>query len=125
MHWIGQRMTTAVWDAAQESYPRPAAGRYRRLNIVLVGNRGLAERGRLRLDQRLDRLRRAVLELGIVEHAASAAIAMEALALAGLPRDPIDRFIVATARTTGAVLVTSNAKILAWPGKLERIDAQS
>jgi len=61
----------------------------------------------------------------MVEQPVSAMIAMDALDLAGLPRDPMDRFIVATARVIGAVLVTSDERILEWPGDLERLDAQS
>jgi PIN domain nuclease of toxin-antitoxin system len=85
----------------------------------------LVQRGRIRLSQNLASQRQSLLEGGMVEQPVSATIAMDALDLAGLPRDPMDRFIVATARIIGAVLVTSDERILEWPGELERLDAQS
>ena len=47
-----------------------------------------------------------------------------ALDLAGLPDDPADRFIVASALVHGAALMTADEKILDWRHALERHDAR-
>lgn len=57
----------------------------------------------------------------------SPAIAIESTRLPGEPhRDPADRMLVATARLTGAALVTCDAQILAYakPGHVKVIDAR-
>ena len=43
---------------------------------------------------------------------------------AGIPQDPADRIIAATALTQGATLITADAAILEWPGQLTRHDAK-
>lgn len=59
--------------------------------------------------------RAAVSKGGLIEHEVTAAIGLEA---AYLPepfhRDPVDRWIVATARVAGLTLVTSDRAILAY-----------
>lgn len=44
--------------------------------------------------------------------------------LDGLPKDPADRPIVATALRMGAGLLTADGSILVWPGPLARHDAR-
>jgi PIN domain nuclease of toxin-antitoxin system len=44
--------------------------------------------------------------------------------LGGLPEDPADRFIVASALSHGAALVTADEALLRWPHALERVDAR-
>jgi PIN domain nuclease of toxin-antitoxin system len=51
-------------------------------------------------------------------------IAVAAVELPELQKGPADRLIVATALDGGARLVTSDARILAWPGSLACIDAR-
>jgi PIN domain nuclease of toxin-antitoxin system len=83
------------------------------------------ERRRLRFNRTVTQIWHDLLRFGLVEHPVTAEAVIDALALSNLSNDPMDRLIVATARTSGAVLVTSDAAILDWPGRLERIDARS
>jgi PIN domain nuclease of toxin-antitoxin system len=66
----------------------------------------------------------SLLAAGLSEIPLDGEIAIAAVALADFHKDPADRLIVATALDEGARLVTSDAKILAWPGPLARIDAR-
>jgi PIN domain nuclease of toxin-antitoxin system len=68
----------------------------------------LAARGRIALDRPAARWVRAALDADprVDEAPLTAAIAVRAAALDGLPGDPADRFIYATARDRGASLVT-------------------
>lgn len=43
-------------------------------------------------------------------------IAAKSVALAGLPRDPADRLIVATTLRHGLTLLTSDERIITWGG---------
>ena len=57
----------------------------------------------------------------------SPAIAIESTRLPGEPhRDPADRMLMATARLTGAALVTCDTRMLAYanPGHVRVIDAR-
>ena len=67
--------------------------------------------------------RREQLANGWTEIPVNGEIAARAGALPGMHGDPADRVIVATA-LEGHLLVTSDQKILAWPGPLSRIDAR-
>ncbi len=82
------------------------------------------DHGRIRVKGRFAETRRTLLDRGLVEHALTPAAVMDALGLENLSPDPFDRLIVATARTLGATLVTSDRKILAWRGEVERLDAR-
>ena len=84
----------------------------------------LVSKKRIALKTSVDQWRIDVLQLGIEEVPLDGEIAMQAVALADLHPDPGDRFIVATALKTGATLVTSDARLLAWKGPLVRIDAR-
>ena len=68
--------------------------------------------------------RMRILSLGVRELELTAEIAVRASDLENLPRDPIDRFIVATALVQQAVLLTADELILSWPGPLKRQDAR-
>jgi PIN domain nuclease of toxin-antitoxin system len=65
-----------------------------------------------------------ILSIGVREVELTAEIAVRASDLENLPRDPIDRFIVATALVQQAVLLTADELILSWPGPLKRQDAR-
>ena len=84
----------------------------------------LAAKGRLNMPNPED-WRRRVLDLGIGEVPVSGGIAIAAVLLDGLHADPADRIIVATAQSQGATLVTADKRLLAWPGRLDRLDARS
>ena len=65
-----------------------------------------------------------MLASGLVEIPLTATHAMRAAALPNLHRDPIDRFIVATA-LDGHSLITADRQILRWQGPLESIPASA
>jgi len=65
-----------------------------------------------------------ILAAGIIELSLDGAIALRSLDLSGLPQDPADRFIAATALVHGAALMTADEKILDWRHALERHDAR-
>jgi PIN domain nuclease of toxin-antitoxin system len=85
----------------------------------------LSGKGRLRLGAEPGEWRRRALSTGIRELPLTGFEAIEAACLDGLLPDPMDRFIVATARLAQATLVTADRRILAWGGDLRRLDAQS
>jgi PIN domain nuclease of toxin-antitoxin system len=81
----------------------------------------LANRGRIALDRPTERWVRAALDVDprTTELALTARTAARAAALAGdgLPGDPADRFIYATARALDARLVTRDARMRAFDAK--------
>ena len=86
---------------------------------------GLLEaRRRLRLPAPLREWRRSLLDAGMIELPIDGSVALRSLELSGLPDDPADRFIVATALEHGAAVMTADEKILDWRHALERHDAR-
>ncbi len=79
--------------------------------------------GRLDLLGDPETWRRDLLAQGLVELPVNGIIGARAGLLPGLPGDPADRLIVATA-LEGHRLLTADRRILDWPGKLSRIDAR-
>ena len=61
---------------------------------------------------------------GLVEIPVDGWIGVRAADLQGLPEDPADRMIVATALQQRAALVTADERLLAWKHTLERHDAR-
>ena len=84
----------------------------------------IAARKRIRLPAPLPEWRQNLLAAGFLELPLDGAVAVRALDLAGMPADPADRFIVATALEHHASLVTADEKLLAWRHGLERHDAR-
>lgn len=82
----------------------------------------LAEKGRIDLPGGAATWRRLALRQGLSEIPVDGEIGARGAALAGLPGDPADRIIVATAME-GHQLVTADRRILDWPGPLRRLDA--
>lgn len=83
----------------------------------------LTVRGRLRLKMQPSEFRQRLLESGCRELALTGEQAIDAAGLESLPGDPVDRYIVAAARSLRGTLVTADTGILAWEGSLERVDA--
>lgn len=83
----------------------------------------LVRKGRLDVGQPASAWRRQVLETGITEIALDGAIGAVAEELVGMRGDPADRIILATALALEATLLTADAKLLAWPGPVDRLDA--
>lgn len=67
--------------------------------------------------------RMRVLEAGVQELPITGEIAIRAVELNNLPGDPADRFIMATAITHGATLVTADNALLNWLHSVRREDA--
>lgn len=61
-------------------------------------------------------------DVGITDIPVSASIAIRAAGLR-VNKDPIDAIIVATAITHDLTLITADAAILGWKGRLKRLDA--
>ena len=83
----------------------------------------LRDKGRLRFPDDLGLWRHELLAQGVIEIPIDGDIAARAGALRDIHGDPADRLIVATA-LAGHQLVTSDARILEWPGALRRLDAR-
>lgn len=84
----------------------------------------LAARGRLALPMSVAEWRAEMLEAGLVELAVDGNVGVRAVGLGGLPEDPVDRLVVATALHHGAALVTADERLLAWKQALVRHDAR-
>jgi PIN domain nuclease of toxin-antitoxin system len=84
----------------------------------------LRSKDRVELDVALEVWRRDLLGNGLVEWPVSGVIGIAAVELDDLHGDPADRIIVATALHHGATLVTADQRLLAWRGRLDRLDAR-
>ena len=84
----------------------------------------LTQKNRLRMPQSVYAWRNAVLNLGVSEISLTGDIGIASTELEGLPADPADRIIVATAIASDATLITADERILDWQGALDRHDAR-
>ena len=84
----------------------------------------LQHKGRLKLDRPVDVWRCGLLEKGVTEIPTTGEIGIAAATLTDALSDPADRIIVATAIREGALLLTSDERILDWEGALRRHDAR-
>lgn len=84
----------------------------------------LASRGRLALPLAAAEWRGELLAAGVVELPVDGNVGIRAVGLAGLPDDPVDRLIVATALQHDAALVTADERLLGWHQPLRRHDAR-
>ena len=84
----------------------------------------LLDKGRVAIPDDLNQWRLSLIEQGLVEIPVDGEIAARAGTLAGLPGDPADRIIVATA-LAGHQLMTADERILRWNSNLPRMDAQA
>ena len=84
----------------------------------------LTRRGRVVLAYPIGEWRQIALSLGIEELPLTGEIGIRAAELDGLPGDPADRIITATAMAQGATLITADASILGWSGTVARHDAR-
>lgn len=85
----------------------------------------LQSRRRLALPASVQDWRSQLLQAGLVELPVDGAIGIRALELTGLPDDPVDRLIVATALNHEATLITADEQLLAWQHSLVRHDAST
>lgn len=84
----------------------------------------LRERGRLELPVGPDEWRNQLMAAGLVELPVDGAAAIRAVHLNGLPPDPADRLIVATALQHDAALVSADDGLLRWDHSMVRHDAR-
>jgi PIN domain nuclease of toxin-antitoxin system len=84
----------------------------------------LHSRGRLGLPAEPHDWRAELLAAGLIELAVDGETGVRAVGLGGLPSDPVDRLIVATALQHRAALVTADERLLGWKHPLERHDAR-
>ena len=84
----------------------------------------LLRAGRITLPMATLDWRASLLAAGMREVPLDGEIAIAAVELPDFHKDPADRLIVATALDEDARLVTSDTRILAWPGPLARLDAR-
>lgn len=78
----------------------------------------LIQRKRIELPIAVEAWRADMMQAGLRELPVDGRLAVLSTSLDGLPRDPADRFIVATAIQHSATLITADLKILAWPSDL-------
>ena len=83
----------------------------------------LRDKGRIRFPDDVLSWRRVLLGQGYIEIPVNGEIAARAGLIPDMHGDPADRIIVATA-LEGHQLITSDRKILAWPGQLTRLNAR-
>ena len=69
-------------------------------------------------------VRAELLDTGIIELALTGDIALLAVELKNLHGDPADRFIAVTAVVHDATLITADAQLLRWRGKVRRQNAE-
>ena len=84
----------------------------------------LQARGRLELPVTVDEWRGQLLAAGLVEFPVDGNIGIRAVSLGGLPNDPADRLIVATALHHDAALVSADERLLGWNHPMTRHDAR-
>lgn len=79
---------------------------------------------RLELPATVEEWRGQLLAAGLVEIPVDGNVGIRAVALAGLPNDPVDRLIVATALFHSGELMTADERLLEWDHPLVRHDAR-
>jgi PIN domain nuclease of toxin-antitoxin system len=84
----------------------------------------LIAKRRLRSLDSAEIARRQILDTGVSELPLSGDIAIIAAELNGLHGDPADRFIVATAITHDATLMTADDRLLRWRHSVRRQNAE-
>lgn len=75
--------------------------------------------------QHVSSIRRRLTGNGLAEVELTAPMSLDAAGLSALTADPFDRLILAAAREMRATLVTADESILAWAGKVDRLDART
>ena len=84
----------------------------------------LQARGRIELPGTADEWRGQLLSAGLIELPVDGAVGIRAAALGGVPNDPVDRLIIASALHFGAALMTADERLLGWTHPLVRHDAR-
>jgi len=124
-----------IWEAGGDRKigrkARALIDRHWQAGMVAVSALSFWEAGQLQARRRLSlpvpvrQWRDDLLAAGVTELPLDGTIAVRSLDLAGLPEDPADRFIVATALAYNAALLTADQRLLDWRHALERHDARA
>ena len=91
--------------------------------LAMLSAKGRAHLSRAHLSEDVLLWRRELLGQGLIEIPVDGEIGIRANGLVNFHADPADRIIVATA-LRGHRLITSDERILAWSGNLDRLDAR-
>lgn len=115
---VPHAVSAAIQDALASSELAVSAATYWELGELM-------RKGRLELADNLRTWRSRLRDSGVHELPIDTEIALRAVELRdqAAPNDAADRFIMATALTRHAVLVTADQEILAWNGPLDCINA--
>lgn len=84
----------------------------------------LIRRGKISLAQALPQWRHSLLAFGVKEYSVDGQIGIDSIYLEELHADPADRFIMTSAYTIGATLITADKEILGWKGAVKRHNAE-
>jgi PIN domain nuclease of toxin-antitoxin system len=114
---LGNRAARSIDQAVREGVAHVSAISFWELALKI-------RKGKFGLARPIADWRASILRLGVQEVAIDGLIGIAANELQNLHDDPADRLIVATALKLGASLATSDARLLAWKGRLARIDAR-
>lgn len=113
---LGRRTRTLIANESRRGALAISAFSFREIALLI-------ERGRLKSSIPAIELRLRLLQAGLNEVPLGGDIAIASTELP-LHGDPADRFIVASAISLSATLVTADGKLLAWKHSLKRQDAQ-
>ena len=115
---LGIRARTIADDALQDGELYVSAFSFWEVAMLVA-------KQRLELIGSVSSWRERVLADGVREIPVSGEIAIaSAEFVGGMPDDPADRIITATAINIGGTLMTADAKLLRWNGALDRHDAR-
>ena len=115
---VSPAVSATIQDALTSSEMAVSAATYWELGELM-------RKGRVELAGGLRTWRSQLRDSGVHELPIDTEVALRAVELRdqGGPADTADRFIMATALTRNAALVTADREILAWDGPLDRINA--
>jgi PIN domain nuclease of toxin-antitoxin system len=122
--WLDQKVGTLGPGARAVADDALSEGKLAISAISFCEIAALVQGDRLTLRLGVDRWRCDLIDRGLLEAMIDGTIAIRAIQLPDLHRDPADRLIVATALTMEATLLTADERILAWSGPLRRCDAR-
>ena len=114
---LGRQSRRIARQAAAESQLAVSAVSFWEIALLIA-------KRRLRSLDSAEIARRQILDTGVSELPLSGDIAIIAAELNGLHGDPADRFIVATAITHDATLMTADDRLLRWRHSVRRQNAE-
>jgi PIN domain nuclease of toxin-antitoxin system len=122
--WLDQQVSSLGTEARALADDALSEGELCVSAISFCEIAALVRQGRLGLQPPMAAWRRNLVQRGLLERMVDGEIAISAVDLPAMHRDPADRIIVATALALDATLLTADERILAWSGPLRRADAR-